>query len=66
MPLRHVGKVKVRKAGWNVKSGVASLAVTVPHNVKIFFGDLEGMELEVYVDEENRQIIYKLPEGVGR
>lgn len=64
MVLRKVGKVKIRDSHmtWKGKKEV-TLEVTVPKEVRIFFDIHRGMEAEVFVDEENKRIIYQILEG---
>jgi len=61
MGLKQVGKVKIRQLTPNPKSGMPHLMFTIPQAVKIFFTLKVGELVEVYVDEENKRIIYQLP-----
>jgi len=58
--LKLIGKVKIRWSNTNSKRGAGVLQLTIPHTAKLFFPLKVGEEAEVYVDEENRRIIYQL------
>jgi hypothetical protein len=60
MKLRPIGRVKIRKGGWNPKRGEPTLIVAVPKQVKLFFNVEAGQIVEVFVDEENKRIVYQL------
>jgi len=57
--LKAIGKVKVRRCAQHVRRGEPSLEVTIPRTVKIFFDIKQGDVLDVFVDEENRRIIFQ-------
>ena len=61
MRLRLIGRVKVRKSAQKLERGEPSLIVTIPKQVKLFFNVKAGEMVEVYVDEENKRVVYQLP-----
>ena len=58
---KKIGEVRVR-ASSNARG--ASLEVTIPKEVLLFLQLRKGDVMEVYVDEENRKIIYCLSRGI--
>jgi len=62
MGLKPIKRVRVRKEGWNPKRGEPTLGVTIPREVKLFFNVEAGQIAEVFVDEENKRIVYQLLE----
>lgn len=60
MNLRPVGRVMVRNVGRNPKTSTPSLGVTIPKVVRLFLDIKQGQIMEVFVDEENKRIVYQL------
>ena len=55
MKCKKVGEVKVRKSG---PVDGASLEVTIPKGARLFIDINAGDILEVFVDEDDKKIIY--------